>query len=231
MLVDDDKYELELDDQTGSLELYRIRLPSLVTFSLEVAGSGTGAALFAVQMVFGYLQLGSCRVRYWSCPICCPDGFFRRSSVPDANVVVVGFAWGEEAKFKDASFGDYGFVSRDGLALGDRIGCGGPHYYCIHSWGPSGVLEAGGGDDVDEEGRRAPTMPPRPEKGKLRHGWRGATWQSERAWKESGRTWTREVERMTPAAKDLIRVRVLGEEGEFLKRRERVTGAEIAGGS
>ncbi|ONK62472.1 uncharacterized protein A4U43_C07F4230 [Asparagus officinalis] len=73
------------------------------------------------------------------------------------------------------------------------------------SWGPSGVLEAGGGDDVDEEGRRAPTMPPRPEKGKLRHGWRGATWQSERAWKESGRTWTREVERMTPAAKDLIR--------------------------
>ncbi|ONK55480.1 uncharacterized protein A4U43_UnF2580 [Asparagus officinalis] len=99
------------------------------------------------------------------------------------------------------------------------------------SWGPSGVLEAGGGDDVDEEGRRAPTMPPRPEKGKLRHGWRGATWQSERAWKESGRTWTREVERMTPAAKDLIRVRVLGEEGEFLKRRERVTGAEIAGGS
>lgn len=31
---------------------------------------------------------------------------------------------------------------------------------------------------------------------------------------------------MTPAAKDLIRVRVLGEE-EFLKRRERATGTEI----
>lgn len=66
-----------------------------------------------------------------------------------------------------------------------------------------------------------------PENGKSFQGWRDATWQSASAAYASGRTWTREVERITPAAKHFIKTNALSYNGFPRKIRASRTGADM----
>uniref|UniRef100_A0A2P2IYQ0 Uncharacterized protein MANES_18G141500 n=1 Tax=Rhizophora mucronata TaxID=61149 RepID=A0A2P2IYQ0_RHIMU len=75
--------------------------------------------------------------------------------------------------------------------------------------------------------RRAPIRVTSPANGKSFHGCFVATWQSASASYASGRTWTRDVERMTPAAKHLITRIALSYTGLPWKYRARRTGEEM----